>query len=259
MRPPTANGPIRNFCSVIDGVLSRGEQPLLNDDAVQALRSAGISAILSLREDEPNGRTVAGRLCPPYSGEEDRKYWEGQGFTHRRVSCPDFSVPPPSELRDALRFLDQMVGGGQHVYVHCLAGVGRTGQVIATWLMSQGWSGDVVARDYFDVLDETRKRTGRTEIERANYFTRINVTEQWWAIQLFARLLRTPVSPTAILPAVAPIPPSGWEHLEQTYAEALAPWIERCIHRSLGERPSVGLPTSMRLPEQQRNDPTSRL
>ncbi len=72
---------------------------------------------------------------------------------------PDHHLADPDTLRNTvLPFLDDAVANDERVVVHCLAGIGRTGQVLAAWL--------VHGRDY-DPVDaiETVERMGRTPTE----------------------------------------------------------------------------------------------
>jgi protein-tyrosine phosphatase len=58
----------------------------------------------------------------------------------RRVSTPvrDLSVPPREELVATLDAIDEELGAGGVVYLHCWAGCGRTGVVVGCWLVRHG-------------------------------------------------------------------------------------------------------------------------
>jgi atypical dual specificity phosphatase len=62
----------------------------------------------------------------------------------RRLSVPvrDFDVPSLAELERALDAIDAELDRGGAVYVHCRGGCGRTGTVVAAWLVRRGRSAD---------------------------------------------------------------------------------------------------------------------
>ncbi|PSQ15471.1 protein phosphatase [Halobacteriales archaeon QS_8_69_26] len=72
----------------------------------------------------------------------------------RHVPIPDHHLPDPARLESALSFLQASEHRGERVVVHCLAGIGRTGVVLAGWL---------VARHDYDPREavETVRATGR--------------------------------------------------------------------------------------------------
>jgi hypothetical protein len=53
----------------------------------------------------------------------------------------DFSIPSKSQMDEILDGIDFHVAGGKSVYVHCLAGIGRTGMVVGCYLVRHGCSG----------------------------------------------------------------------------------------------------------------------
>jgi len=86
-----------------------------------ALRDHGIGALLSLTETP----LPAGAL-------------ERHDLAGLHLPVPDFHPPSPEQLALALRFIDEHRAGGRPVAVHCLAGQGRTGSVLAAWLIRDG-------------------------------------------------------------------------------------------------------------------------
>ena len=128
VRPPTVIEP---------GRLIAGRHPCAwgpeNAPAeVHDLASAGVTLFLDLTQDgelEPYAH-----LVPPPS-------------RHLRMSIRDFSVPTPEGLVGTLDEIDAELRTGGLVYVHCWAGCGRTGVVVASWLVRHGASpNDALAR-----------------------------------------------------------------------------------------------------------------
>lgn len=72
---------------------------------------------------------------PPYT-----QYLAGKA---RRLSMPipDFDVPSRAQMVRILDEIDQALMAQRKVYVHCLAGLGRTGTVVGCYLVRHGLSG----------------------------------------------------------------------------------------------------------------------
>lgn len=101
-------------------------------DEVRKLAAAGVSLFLDLTQDgelEPYAHLVE----PP--------------ARHRRMPIRDFSVPTRERLVETLDEIDDELGAGGLVYVHCWAGCGRTGVVVGAWLVRHGVTpNDALAR-----------------------------------------------------------------------------------------------------------------
>jgi atypical dual specificity phosphatase len=60
------------------------------------------------------------------------------GLVELHLPVPDFTAPPPEVLRKAVEAIDQAHAARQAVAVNCAAGLGRTGTVVAAWLVAHG-------------------------------------------------------------------------------------------------------------------------
>lgn len=73
----------------------------------------------------------------------------------RRLPIRDFGVPTREELHRILNTIDDALGYGRTVFVHCRGGIGRTGTVLGAWLRRHGHSAE----------DTFHKLGGRPETE----------------------------------------------------------------------------------------------
>jgi Polymorphic toxin system, DSP-PTPase phosphatase len=84
-----------------------------------------------------------------------------EGATYLRFPISDLSVPTREGMSEILDAIDAHVDAGEPVYVHCYAGIGRTGTVAGCYLVRHGLSG----RQALARLVDLRRRTlkGRQE------------------------------------------------------------------------------------------------
>lgn len=85
------------------------------------LAGQGIRALLSLTE-EPLAAGVLTR----------------HGLDGLHLPVDDLTAPTPEQIRLALAFIDRHRAHGRPVAVHCLVGQGRTGTVLAAYLIRNG-------------------------------------------------------------------------------------------------------------------------
>jgi atypical dual specificity phosphatase len=121
------------FTWVREAKLAASGRPY-SKDQVDWLRDHGVTAILSLTE-EP---------LP--------KAWT-RGIETRHVSMKDHAPLSPSDMRLGADYVASALSEGKVVLVHCLAGKGRTGSVLAAYLMA--YEGKT-ARQALDELRSTR-------------------------------------------------------------------------------------------------------
>ncbi len=69
----------------------------------------------------------------------------------------DYGVPQPLEMKSILDEIDQAVADEKIVYVHCLAGLGRTGTVVGCYLVRHGLESETALRKLTELRRSTLK------------------------------------------------------------------------------------------------------
>jgi ADP-ribosylglycohydrolase len=78
--------------------------------------------------------------------------------TYHRFAIPDHDVPArPEQMRDILDVIDAALAADDCIYVHCRAGIGRTGTAMGCYLVRHGCAGNA-AIDALNVLWKTCAR-----------------------------------------------------------------------------------------------------
>jgi protein-tyrosine phosphatase/ADP-ribosylglycohydrolase len=147
--------PIPNSYWVQPGRLLAGEYPgsMSRADAmerVQRLLGAGITSFIDLTEEGelPEYNTLLPELT------ERRVHY-------RRLAILDHSLPDSSaHMARILDLIDSELAAGQCIYLHCRAGIGRTGTAVGCHLVRSGLSNDE-AYDQLQVLWKQCARSRR--------------------------------------------------------------------------------------------------
>src|SRR5579883_1737912 len=185
--------PLPNSYWAVPGLLLAGEHPSgFNPDAtrqrLEQLLAAGVECFLDLThpsEIEPYDQAL------PFHIEYLRKPIRDHGLPERREHMMEIL----DCLHDALR-------SGRPAYVHCRAGIGRTGMVIGCLLVERGLTGE-------QALDELARLWQQSE--RSKFWPNVPETEaqtdyiRVWTPRKLSAALAAPSSG----PAPAPVSPAA--------------------------------------------------
>ena len=143
----------RNFSWLIESKLAACARPE-SEAELHGLTREGVKAIVSLTG------------TPLYPEPVNRLGFE---YLHSHIS----GAPSPIQLHEIIQFIEEQNAQSKPVVVHCAEGKGRTGTVLAAYLVYKGLTAD-------DAIDKVReKRPGS-----------IQNLEQENAIRMFERTLR---------------------------------------------------------------------
>ena len=108
-----------NFSWVIKGRLAGSARPE-TEAQLKWLRDKGIRAVVCLNRERPL----------------DDNQVQALGFEYLFIPVRDFTAPRQEDIVEFIRFTNEMIGNKMPVAVCCEAGIGRTGTMLAAYLVS---------------------------------------------------------------------------------------------------------------------------
>lgn len=136
--------PNSNCYWVEPGRFLAGEYPATRDfdgtrTKLASYLDAGITFFLDLTEEYEFD--YPGSLCAYEVMLQQEASKRGVSVHYRRMPIVDMSVPSKQEMDEILATVEDALKQGHKVYVHCWAGIGRTGTVIGCYLVQKGFTG----------------------------------------------------------------------------------------------------------------------
>ena len=126
-----------NFCFVIGrelaGMAHPGSSRFLREN-LEFLKDEGIGAIVSLTLSPLEPALV-----------------EQSGFRYLHIPVEDFTPPTLDQVEAFIRFFESAQQDGLSVVVHCGAGQGRTGTMLACAFVERGFAADEAIRRIRDI------------------------------------------------------------------------------------------------------------
>ncbi len=111
-----------NFSWLLKNKLAGCARPR-DDSELSWLWSKGIRAIVCLNKENPLIREIV----------EDR------GFQYEFIPVRDFSAPSIEDMNRYIKFVKGVIDQGKPVVTCCEAGIGRTGTMLAVYLVNEGY------------------------------------------------------------------------------------------------------------------------
>jgi predicted protein tyrosine phosphatase len=102
---------------------------------------AGVTFFLDLTEEGEYGMAAYAPLL------EEVARVLGRAVAYQRMPIEDRTVPEPEQMVGILDTIDKALAEGQVVYLHCYAGIGRTGTVVGCYLARHGLGGPEALRE----------------------------------------------------------------------------------------------------------------
>lgn len=121
------------------------------------LRNAGLTKIVSLLD-------ISEALAVGL--EQEARYCNQKGLAFLHFPIPDFALPPnKNEFVQLAKSLHKEIRSGEHMAVHCKAGIGRSGMLATSILIADGMQPELA----FKTVSEARQISVPDTKEQADF------------------------------------------------------------------------------------------
>jgi len=104
-----------NFSWLIDGKLAGSAIPTSKEE-IEWAKEEGVKSVVTIREEPLDNEWV-------------------KDLNYLHVMSDDMGIPEFSDLVNSIDFIHQRITDNEPVMVHCLAGLGRTGTILACYMI----------------------------------------------------------------------------------------------------------------------------
>ncbi|KAB2833407.1 MAG: hypothetical protein F9K48_08490 [Candidatus Brocadia sp.] len=136
----------KNFSWVIEGEIAGMARPVSVVSDLEFLKDNGIEAIVSLTE-----------LPLP------KTFIEEFGFEYKHIPVADLTSPTQGQIDEFVTFVNNLITSKKKTVVHCDAGIGRTGTMLACYLVNKGYGAQKA------MTEVRKKRPGSIETMEQEY------------------------------------------------------------------------------------------